>query len=1143
MENRAYIIIFFFILLACVFLPARAIAYERTAHAALTGAVVDLYNRSFPEHSINGRLTEALIDGSQREDDNPRWLYHFYDPVNNRGLTVASSSWISAKQWAQDEQAQAGLSPSFQIASLMPFTREPITFTWQKAIRLYRAGDKENAFIALGHVLHLLEDAAVPEHVRNDPHPFGSPYERFASGRTPIIESEAASVTLNNLNDYFDRLARYSNEHFYSVGTIGGSGYSQPRPQYTAREGKHRYQFAVDEEGNGYRLAVSFDARHYPWALAVSQSLMDGDGNRVLTDYWTRLSRQAVRHGAGLLALFFQEASAGAASNAAGAVSKATNAVPPIPPTAKNRQTGLLAETMGAFKSLMAPAAADHFQEVAVIDMSGKPPPAPVSPKNVSAAAMPAPAPPAGGARTLSQNITPTPPAAECVWETSGQPVLRPVIINEINWVGAAGDSADEWLELKNVSETAADINGWQIVSESGNVKLRFKENSSVGPGRFLLLERGKEYRGALRNENDGLRLFNAACGLMDEALAHPSWPAGNNQEKRSAERSADLSWHDGAPHSPGAENSPAVVSSGGSEGSGGAGGQLLSEQPIQPETPASPPSQSSSTAPNSGAARPVLISEILFDADGSDDSKEFIELYNPGNSPADLSSWTIQHQSASGSLSKKNFEKGNSIAPKSFFLIWLGNDNRADLPWLSGSLNNSAATISIVNGSSTVDSLEYSSGAFVLFKPGQTLERRADRDSRCLSAGGEGEFFGNGCDTDTISDWEIRQTPNPQNSRNLPEPRAAPAAASGFTVSFSSSTMELVFSWEQNSSTPGRAVIAGDLPASLETVSGTARLAITEIGRPYAFSLQSFDRDGLAAAASDAAAATTAATVTPESFFRELFFYPDPNAPSSSDAIIEFAVDGYPFIPNIFHPREHLWTAVVFYLNRDPEPVRDLDDQLRFFNLKNSLPVAYDTCAYGSLLGARPLLFLPGSDRQCGVDGGAYNMGFTFNHIEDNRFYLIASPPAERPSFAPGDYLTAAFYATAGGNPSDGRYPYLRLVATDWRRYYFQTETPPHRPPAMNGLWSAHFDDQNSRLTVEWPPASDPDSLDGQLLYEIRYRPDEPWQALGRSLRHWRTATSADRLLIAVRARDEFGNYSTAAETRWPAEEAAAGE
>ena len=32
-------------------------------------------------------------------------------------------------------------------------------------------GDKAYGLEALGHVLHLLEDATVPDHTRNDPHP------------------------------------------------------------------------------------------------------------------------------------------------------------------------------------------------------------------------------------------------------------------------------------------------------------------------------------------------------------------------------------------------------------------------------------------------------------------------------------------------------------------------------------------------------------------------------------------------------------------------------------------------------------------------------------------------------------------------------------------------------------------------------------------------------------------------------------------------------------------------------------------------------------------------------------------------------------------------------------------------------------
>ena len=132
-------------------------------------------------------------------------------------------------------------------------------------------------------------------------------------------------------------------------------------------------------------------------------------------------------------------------------------------------------------------------------------------------------------------------------------PSHQEVIINEVAWMGTSNSASDEWIELKNISGSEININGWQIIDKAEQINLML--TNFVNPGEFVLLERTDDssvsnvtadliYTGALSNTNEGLRLFDNQCNLIDEVLADSSWPAGDNTQKRSMERSSDFSWH-----------------------------------------------------------------------------------------------------------------------------------------------------------------------------------------------------------------------------------------------------------------------------------------------------------------------------------------------------------------------------------------------------------------------------------------------------------------------------------------------------------------------------------------------------------------------------------------------------------------------
>lgn len=145
--------------------------------------------------------------------------------------------------------------------------------------------------------------------------------------------------------------------------------------------------------------------------------------------------------------------------------------------------------------------------------------------------------------------------AGTCDFNSLKQPFHSGVIINEIAWMGSVNSAADEWIELKNVSNSTVNLSDWRLLSKDGDIKINLSELKTVSlqPGKFILLERTDNssalgvsasiiYTGALSNSSEILRLFDSSCNLIDEVSANSDWPAGDNSAKKTMERNTDNS-------------------------------------------------------------------------------------------------------------------------------------------------------------------------------------------------------------------------------------------------------------------------------------------------------------------------------------------------------------------------------------------------------------------------------------------------------------------------------------------------------------------------------------------------------------------------------------------------------------------------
>ncbi len=161
-------------------------------HPDLTEEIAKLWNlkNENQDLEISQKEINWMRDGAIDEDTPPRWINHFYDPIHKTGWSGKHFGNLTQEQGLYEGES---MSPKPAIASIdwvanqeyqSAYGRQYGNQTWQKAIKLYIDGDKKSAFIALGHILHLIEDASVPDHARDDTHAdlYGDPGSPYPDG-------------------------------------------------------------------------------------------------------------------------------------------------------------------------------------------------------------------------------------------------------------------------------------------------------------------------------------------------------------------------------------------------------------------------------------------------------------------------------------------------------------------------------------------------------------------------------------------------------------------------------------------------------------------------------------------------------------------------------------------------------------------------------------------------------------------------------------------------------------------------------------------------------------------------------------------------------------------------------------------------
>ena len=254
-------------------------------HPLLSESAAAIYNQR-----VGLKLTDQqkswIIKGSVDEDTDPRYANHFYNPITGKGLDgydqkgslIFKVQGQSAKAWAQNQDSATG---DYSEAAIL---------------KNYQNGDAARAYLGIGHIIHLIQDMAVPAHTRNDPHIGGDPYEKWAEQYSTIYPSKLSFLNINNLNQVFDLMANYSNNNFFSKDSVGGSLL-------------YNIKGFVRERDNDGNMAEYGYLDNYK----LVKIIRGVDGNKyqldfkVHLDYWNLLYPKAVGYSAGVIDYFVKQ--------------------------------------------------------------------------------------------------------------------------------------------------------------------------------------------------------------------------------------------------------------------------------------------------------------------------------------------------------------------------------------------------------------------------------------------------------------------------------------------------------------------------------------------------------------------------------------------------------------------------------------------------------------------------------------------------------------------------------------------------------------------------------------------------------------------------------------------------------------------
>ncbi len=347
------------------------------------------------------------------------------------------------------------------------------------------------------------------------------------------------------------------------------------------------------------------------------------------------------------------------------------------------------------------------------------------------------------------------------------------VVLNEhlpapraVDWDGdGQATRDDEWVELFNPGDEAIELRGWQVddVADGGSAPYDIPSGWVIqARGHLVIFKR--ESGISLNNDTDTVRLLR------------PDGSEADTQTYTNAKPDASFArqpdgvgpWTDALPPSPGRPNGTgATPPPGGSTATPGGNPPATSVAPTPggnggtpgAGTPAGP------TRPAPEIYLPFLVSEVMFDpeAAGNDAAREWVEIYNRGDAPAELAGWAIGDRARWDELPA-------AVVPPRGFAVVAASQAVADRLGTGGAGVGAAAVVAVADGAignglanrgdlvrlrgptgAIADAVSYGNNldafdpAVPMGPPGSSIERLPPD-----------------LDTDSAADWWVQPAPSP---------------------------------------------------------------------------------------------------------------------------------------------------------------------------------------------------------------------------------------------------------------------------------------------------------------------------------------------------------------------------------------------
>lgn len=142
-----------------------------------------------------------------------------------------------------------------------------------------------------------------------------------------------------------------------------------------------------------------------------------------------------------------------------------------------------------------------------------------------------------------------------CRWELDEtKRNVGDIVINEVAWMGNDNSVHDEWIELKNMTNSNIPLVGWTLNSQDGSPMIQLE--GVILANDYFLLERIDDasvpeivadliFASALSDTGEDMELKDDLGNLIDNIDSASGWLAGDNTEYRTMERDADGNYYD----------------------------------------------------------------------------------------------------------------------------------------------------------------------------------------------------------------------------------------------------------------------------------------------------------------------------------------------------------------------------------------------------------------------------------------------------------------------------------------------------------------------------------------------------------------------------------------------------------------------